>query len=94
MARDNLIEYPYFNETFKIHTNDSAFQLGAIISQKGKPIAFYRRKLTDDQQQYIVREKEILSIIEILRELGKIVLGQKMRIYTDKKLYLFKKIQK
>ena len=26
VARDNLLTYPYFNETFKIHTNASAFQ--------------------------------------------------------------------
>ena len=54
MARDNLLTYPYFNETFKIHTNASAFQLGAVISQKGKPITFYSIKLTYAQQRYIV----------------------------------------
>ena len=54
VARDNLLTYPEFNETFKIHTNDSSFQLGAVLSQKVKPIAFYSRKLTDDQQRYTV----------------------------------------
>ena len=46
MAHDNLLTYPDFNETFKIHTNASTFQLGAVISQNGKPIAFYSRKIT------------------------------------------------
>ena len=32
---DTLLTYPGFNETFKIHTDASAFQLGAVISQKG-----------------------------------------------------------
>ena len=27
VACDNLLTYPYFNETFKIHTDASAFQL-------------------------------------------------------------------
>ena len=35
--RDTLLTYPVFNETFKIHTNASAFQLGAVIIQKVKP---------------------------------------------------------
>ena len=35
MAHNTLLTYPDFNETFKIHTNASAFQLGAVISQKG-----------------------------------------------------------
>ena len=44
---DTLITYTDFNETFKIHNNASVFQLGAVISQKVKSIAFYSIKLTD-----------------------------------------------
>ena len=47
ISQDTLLTYPYFNETFKIHTNTRAFQLGVIIIQKVKPIAFYIRKLND-----------------------------------------------
>ena len=32
VARVNLLTYPYFNETFKIHTYASAFQFGEVIS--------------------------------------------------------------
>ena len=32
-----LLGYPDFNATFEIHTDDSKLQLGAVISQKGKP---------------------------------------------------------
>ena len=63
VARDNLLTYPDFNETFKIHTNASAIQLGAVISNKGKPIAFYSGKLTDAQQGYTVMERELLIIV-------------------------------
>ena len=52
VARNTLSTNPDFNETFKSHTDASAFQLGAVIIQKGKPIAFYSRKLTNYQQQY------------------------------------------
>ena len=31
--RDTLSTYPDFNETFKIHKDASAFQLGAVISE-------------------------------------------------------------
>ena len=39
-ARDTLLTYTDFNVTFKTHTDASAFQLGAVIIQKDKPIAF------------------------------------------------------
>ena len=85
MARDTLLTYPDFNETFKIHTDASAFQLGAVIIQKGKPIAFYSRKLTDAQQRYTVTKIEILSMVENLKGFRTILLGHKLRIYTDHK---------
>ena len=50
VARDTLLTYPDFNETFNIYTDASVFQLGAVISQKGKPVSFYSIKLTYDQQ--------------------------------------------
>ena len=85
MACDNLLNYSDFNETFKIHTDDRAFQLVAVISQKGKPIAFCSMKLTDAQLWYKVTERELLSILETLKEFKAILFGQKLRIYTDHK---------
>ena len=63
MARDTLLTYPDFNETFKIHTDASTFQLGSFISQKDKPISLYSRKLTGSQRRYTVTQKELLSIV-------------------------------
>ena len=40
VACNNLLAYPDFNEQFDIHTDDSDYHLGAIISQYGKSIAF------------------------------------------------------
>ena len=34
VARDTFLTYPDFNKIFKIHTNASAFQLGAVVSHK------------------------------------------------------------
>ena len=56
MARNTLLTYLEFNEAFKIHADVSAFQLGAVISQKGKPIDFYSIKLTDAPKRYTVTE--------------------------------------
>ena len=47
-----------FNKAFKIRTDTSNFQLGEVISQKGKPITSYSRKMTDSQQRYTVTDRE------------------------------------
>ena len=54
MARYTLLTYADFHEKIKIHTDARAFQLGAVISQKIKPIALYIGNMTDAQMRYIV----------------------------------------
>jgi RNase H-like domain found in reverse transcriptase len=54
IAKEVLLAYPDFNDEFVIHTDASHTQLGAVISQKGKPIAFYSsQKLKPEQTQYV-----------------------------------------
>ena len=86
MARDTLLTYPDFNETFKIHTDAIAFQLGVFIIHKVEPITFYSRRLTGVQKRCTVTEKEPLIIVENLKDFRTISLGQKIIIYTDNKI--------
>ena len=75
VARDNLLTYPYFNKTFKIHTNANAFQLGSVIIKKGKPFAFYSRNLTDAQQRYTETKRLLPSTVETLKDFWEILIG-------------------
>ena len=85
ISKDTLLAYPDFNDEFVIHTDASDYQLGAVIAQKGKPIAFYSRKLKPEQTRYTTTEKELLSIVETLKEFRNILLGMKIVVYTDHK---------
>jgi hypothetical protein len=44
MARETIMAYTNFELLFEVHTDANAYQLGAVISQNGKPITFYYRK--------------------------------------------------
>ena len=83
ISRDIYLAYPDFNKSFHIHTDALDVQLGVCISQEGKPIAFYSKKLNQAQHRYTTGEKELLSIIETLKEFQNILLGQNLKIYTD-----------
>jgi Reverse transcriptase (RNA-dependent DNA polymerase)/RNase H-like domain found in reverse transcriptase len=41
LARETVLAYPDFNQPFHLHTDASKYQLGSVISQNDKPIAFY-----------------------------------------------------
>jgi RNase H-like domain found in reverse transcriptase len=85
ITKEALLAYPDFAEEFVIHTDASHTQLSAVILQRGKPIAFYSRKLKPKQTQYTTTERELLSIVETLKEFCNILLRQKIVVYTDHK---------
>src|SRR5687767_7622588 len=91
IMRETLLAYPNFSEVFDIHTDTSLTQLGACISQNGKPIAFYSRKLNPAQTRYTTTERELLSKVEVLKEFRNILLVQQIRVYTDHKSLTQKK---
>ena len=90
LSRETLLAYPDFSKPFIIHTDASNTQLGAVISQDGKPIAFYSRKLSDAQKRYTTTEQELLSIVETLKEFRNILLGHEIKVYTDHRNLTYK----
>jgi hypothetical protein len=48
----------------------------------GKPIAYWSHKLNPAQIRYTTTERELLSIIEVLKELRNIILAHCIQVFT------------
>jgi RNase H-like domain found in reverse transcriptase len=83
ITQNALLKFPDFNKIFDVHTDASQYQLGSVISQEGHPIAFYSRKRTETQCNYTVGEQEMQTIVETLNEFRTMLLGYRVKIYTD-----------
>jgi hypothetical protein len=68
IAKETVLAYPDFSKPFEIYTDASSMQLGAVITQDNRPIAFFSRKLSETQQKYSVTEIVLLAIVEKLKE--------------------------
>jgi len=88
LAREVLLAYPNYGELLEIYTDASTKQLGAVITQNNRALAFFSRKLNAVQQKYSVIELELLSITEYLKEFKGMLWGQKLRVFTDHKIWL------
>jgi hypothetical protein len=53
-----LLCYPDFNKPVHLYTDASEHQLGAVIMQDKKPIAFYSKKLNTAQKLYTTTERD------------------------------------
>jgi hypothetical protein len=86
-----LLCYPDFNKPFHLYTDASDHQLGAVILQDKKPIAFYSRKLNTAQKRCTIteRKQELLSAIETYKEYKNILLGYPIIVFTDHKNNIF-----
>ncbi len=68
IAKEVVLAYPDFTKPFKIYIDASTTQLGAVITQGNRPIAFFSRKLSKAQSKYSVAKIELLAIVETLKE--------------------------
>ncbi len=83
IARELVFAYPDYSKVFEIYTDASSKQLGAVITQENRPIAFFSRKLSPTQRKYSVSKIELLSIVKTLKEFKGMLWGQSIKVFTD-----------
>jgi hypothetical protein len=74
-----------FLKPFEIYMDASSTQLGAVIAQDNRPIAFFSRKLSKTQQKYSVTEIELLANVETPKEFKGMLWVQDIEVFTDHK---------
>jgi hypothetical protein len=77
------LAYLDYSKVFKIYTDASSKQLGAVITQDNRPIAFLSQKISDTQHKYSVTKIELLAIVKTLKEFKGMLLNQIIKVFTD-----------
>ncbi len=80
--------HPKFDCEFHIWTDASVKGIGGFIAQYDdenvlKPITFISRLIKRAEKNYTTYELELLAIIHILKKYSFLLLGYKVKIYTD-----------
>jgi hypothetical protein len=85
MAQETMLTYPQFDQPFVVYTDASEKQIGGVVTQNGKPLGFFSRKLTETQSRYPVTEQELLAITETLKYYKHMLFGHTIIVKTDHK---------
>jgi hypothetical protein len=83
IAKDVVLAYLDYSKVFDIHTDASSKQLGAVMTQDNRPIAFFSPKLSNTQCKYSVTKVELLAIVETLKEFKGMLWGKNIKVFTD-----------
>nr|GEZ42717.1 integrase, catalytic core [Tanacetum cinerariifolium] len=77
------LQLPDFNEVFIIETDASGVGIGALLQQKGHPIAFLSKTLAPKHQVLSTYETEFLAVIQALEKWRGYLLDRHFIIKTD-----------
>jgi hypothetical protein len=91
--KEKLITIPImifqnWENEFHVHVDASGISLGAILMQPGDgamdhPIYFVSRKLSQEEHNYIMMEREGLAMIYALQKFRHYLLGSHFKLFTD-----------
>jgi hypothetical protein len=82
IAKEVVLASSDYSKVFEIYTDASSKQLGAVITQKNRPIAFFSWKLSTTQHKYSVTKTELLAIVKTLKEFNGMLWGQSIKAVT------------
>jgi len=80
-----VLALPNFTEPFTIETDACGDGIGAVLMQKGQPIAFLSKALGDKHQHLSIYEKEFLALIMAVERWRPYLQHQEFIIKTDHK---------
>jgi len=63
MTHTPVLALPNFNETFIVETDACADGIGAVLMQKGQPVAYLSKALGEKHKGLSIYEKEFLALI-------------------------------
>ena len=85
MAHTPVLTLPDFKEQFVVETDASDIGIGAVLMQKGQPIAYLSKALAQHHKHLSIYEKEFLALIMAVDKWRQYLQHQQFVIRTDHK---------
>ena len=83
MAENCILKIPEMGKPFVVACDASGFQIGCVLSQDGRVVAYESRKLRKHELTYAVHDLEMLAAIHALKHWRHLLLGVKFELRSD-----------
>jgi hypothetical protein len=78
-----LLQLPDFGKTFELECDASGIDIGGVLLQVGKPIAYFSEKLSGPSLNYSTYNKEFYDLVRVLETWQHYLWPKEFVIHSD-----------
>ena len=68
VTKQPILTLPNFNKVFQVDCDASDSTIRVVLSQEGKPIAYFSENLNDAKKKYSIYDQEFYAIVQALKK--------------------------
>ena len=89
-----ILTLPDFDKLFTVECDAFGVAIGGVLSQEGRPVAFFSEKLNESKQKYSTYDKEFYAAVHALKYWRHYLLHREFILMTDNQALKYIKFPK